>query len=302
MKTFLLFLFAALSVIAADQPERGACSASMRTGSIALMNNVCPPRTGPSPAVAYLVSCKTNISQRVYLIHSLGGDLSLSDITALYVFLKSPPELHEANMGALHFIKNEIFTALRNQTTPPPGFTDVLSFISQDARQDIVTRDYAIQHLTSWCEHGLRDAPNAKERVRTVLMETAKENNSIAGTALLGMHHLVIYDSAFKPGDIKSVALGIVQSPEANLAARITAIQVCAEQSITEAIPAIEAFAQKQGQTSLQMSAISALGRLGGPEQSVLLRTLPQKDPALRPVVMAALKQLERTMASRQPF
>jgi hypothetical protein len=90
---------------------------------------------------------------------------------------------------------------------------------------------------------------------------------------------------------------------ETPLAARITAIQICAERGIVQALPEIERFAEAHGQTALQLSAIAALGKLGKTQDTALLERLESRgDVALRPALVAALKRLTPKLASRGSF
>jgi hypothetical protein len=80
-------------------------------------------------------------------------------------------------------------------------------------------------------------------------------------------------------------------------------MQVCAERGAVAALPAIQALAQREGATALQISAIAALGRLGGPEQAALLRRLQaQGNQALEPAIDAALRRLEGKPVKTPPI
>jgi hypothetical protein len=91
--------------------------------------------------------------------------------------------------------------------------------------------------------------------------------------------------------------------PETAVAARITAVGICAERGVAQALPEIERLAQARGQTALQLSAIAALGKLGKTEDAALLRRLGRgADMALRPAIESALKRLTPALASRESF
>jgi hypothetical protein len=130
--------------------------------------------------------------------------------------------------------------------------------IYRNPAQDPVIRDYAIQHLATWYEQGAPDSPDSKEKIRAVFHNAVKEPNGIAGTALLAMHHLSANDAAFDGTEINELALNLARS--ANLATRITAIQVCSERGLKEVLPGIESIPQKPGSLPLRLSAVAVLG------------------------------------------
>jgi hypothetical protein len=252
--------------------------------------------------IALIVRCEAGLLDRLWAVHSLPSNLGVLDEEVLYQFLKSRPAPNEATLRGLRFLKNEIFGALQNQADAPPNLTATMIEIYKDQGQDFVTRDYAIQHLVTWYAQGALDSPDARTQIRAILRESVAKNDSIAGTALLGMHRLAKNDPAFTAYEIEDAALKMVQSPEANLASRITAIQVCAERGIAGAAPAIETLAQARGQIALQITAIAALGKLGGPGNLGFLRKTAAENPALRPAASSALHQIGNAVASQHPF
>jgi hypothetical protein len=263
-----------------------------------------PPPTARTPFLLKLILNPTaGIRDRLEAIRELDDNLDPGQIDALYSFLKSHPDSRETNPSGLRTLKNNVLNALRNQIPPPAGLTATLIDIFHDRAQDFVTRDYAVQHLTSWYSRSAADSPDAKERIQTTLKEAVREKTSISGTALLGLHRLSLSDRSFNGPEIDRSALRMATSSDTPLAARITAIQVCAERGLVQALPEIKRFAGVRGQTALQISAIAALGKLGGAEDALMLQRLENEgDIALRPAIAAALKLLPRTLASRETY
>lgn len=260
----------------------------------------------PVPAtVRPILSAQTNIGERLKAIHSLKKNLNYEEITALYSFLKSRPTSAEKNIPGLHVVKNDILNALRDQTVSPAGLTDTMIAIYHDPKQDNVTRDYAIQHLISWYEQGAIDAVTAKEKIQAVLTEASgsdasslgeavQKNSSIAGTALLGLHRLSVLDSMFNSTEIGQAALRLAQASDTPIATRITALQICAEREIKQALPTLESLVQISENIPLRISAIAALGQLGGKEQAVFLRQLEScPNEKLRTASQIALRKLQ---------
>jgi hypothetical protein len=235
------------------------------------------------------------IAERFRSVRALGEHLSEAEILALYAFLKSPPQPEETNLQGLHALKNDMLNVLRHQATAPAGLTANLINLYRDPAQDCVIRDYALQHLVAWYEQGAADAPDAKADIRAVLRDAVQDHRSLAGTALLGMHRLSAEHAAFDAAEIDSLALSLARSAGTDPAARVTAIQVCAERGLKEALPVINTFAQTGENIALRLSAIAALGRLGATEQANMLRRLESgPEDALRAALRAAMRQLQQ--------
>jgi hypothetical protein len=251
----------------------------------------------------------------------LGQDLSRDQISQLYAFLKAMPGPQGRNLAALNLLKNNIVCRLQDQVHPPAGLSATLIEVYLDRAQDPVARDYALQHLITWHQQGAADAPEAKVRIQSALRQAAQEKTSIAGTALLGLHRINserqemllggdnLFQSAgsllgdglnrFPAGgainddEISQAALRMLAATNLPCASRITAIQVCAEREVAQALPAIQTLAQTNGNTALRISAIAALGWLGGPEQAALLQRLEaEQNQALKPAIEGALRRL----------
>ena len=262
-----------------------------------------PATPATSPALGVIIgSVPAGIGDRLKAARRLGNSLGCDEITALYAFLKSPSGPRENNPDGLHALKNEILNALREQTVPPAGLTGMLAGIYHDPAQDSVTRDYAIQHLCAWYAQGAGDAPDAKQRIRTLLKEATQEDASIAGTAMLGLHRLSSTDATFNQPEINALAVRLACSERTEPATRIATFQVCGERSLCEALPAAESVAQASACLPLRVSAIAALGYLGGPEQARLLRRLEagQEEP-ISNAIRGALRRLERKQPSFPP-
>lgn len=215
-----------------------------------------------------------DIGQRLGLVNELEDNLKPEAIVVLYDFLKSTPKSGEINLTGLRVLKNDLLNVLRNQIVAPEHLTDVLIEIFHDKNQDGVIRDYAIQHLVCWYQQEGIQSLQTKETIVQVLGEALGGGGSIAGTALLGLHRLSALDSLVNYHEINEQALNLALSDQTHLATRITAIQVCGERNLGDALPMIQLVAQSTEHTSLRLSAIAALGYLGGSEQIAVLQKL----------------------------
>lgn len=256
-----------------------------------------------SSSVSTILDSGVKISDRLKAVGILGGDLKQQDITSLCEFLVSPPSARERNLPGLRMLKNNILNVLEQQSEMPAGLVHVMTEMYRNRAQDSVTRDYAVQHLALSCALVGSDDPEAREQIQTVLEEAVQESSSIAGTALLGLHRLFNPGNSVQSKAVDRYAQRMATSPETDPDSRITAVQVCAERKIMEALPGIEALVLDGEPTALRISAISALGRLGGPKQERLLRHLETgPHDVMHPAIEAALKQLEPTLASQGPL
>jgi hypothetical protein len=253
-----------------------------------------------SRTILIILNANTSVPERLKAVSSLGLDLSHGEVTILEGSLTAHPQPQEENLPALQLVKNNVMNLLIDQTLPPAGLTTALIDTCQDEKQDFVSRDYAVQHLVTWYEAGAGDLADAKPRIRTALVEAASANNSIAGTALLGLHRLAINNPGFDRDGISQRALALANSNTTVLPARITALQVCAEEGMREILPVVRSLVGPQNPTALRISAIAALARLGTAGDISLLTGLEARgDEGMRPAVNAALNRLQEQLTSK---
>jgi hypothetical protein len=270
--------------------------AGVATSQAGNSSDLCGTKSPPSD-IQIILDPQSRIECRLGAVDSLGDSLTPEEVVRLSAFLEAHPGPLEKNMAGLRCLKNNVLNALRNQTKPPPRLTETMLKIFHDHGQDYVTREYAVQQMISWYEQGALDRLDGKTRIREVLHEALAENDSATGTAILGMHRLSAIDRAFDKTEIDRTALRLATSPATSVAVRITAIQVCAERGETEVLPTVQSLAITPVPTALRLSAIAALGLLGGEEQAALLRE-PEiaQETALHPAVDAALKRIQRRL------
>ena len=250
-----------------------------------------------------IINPSVAIDERLWAVHALGSTLGQDEIASLYSFLKSKPARDESDVAQLHGLKNDILNVLRQQATPAIGLTQLLIEIYQDTTQDCVMRDYAIQHAVTWFEQDAPDTPDAKDRIRKLLRRAAQEPDSLAGTALLGMHRLSTTDLSFKREEIDQLALSHAVSVASDRATRITAIQVCSERGLKAVLPAIQTFPETPGSLPLRLSAIAAIGRLGNEQNGEQLQHVEaRQEQSLSTAINAALKQLKKQGPLQQTY
>lgn len=229
-------------------------------------------------------------------------NLTGEDRQALYTFLLHPSPLDKDQLGQV--LKNEVLDELCVLNPPPPGLGDVLEEMYHDQSQNVVLRDYAVQHMVALYEQVENTSdngaagPNGLSRIQDTLWEALNEtDSSIAGTALLGLERLSQEYTGFDQGKIATTALHVANDNSAGELSHITAYQVCAQLNVQEALPVIEAAAQNSQTLSQQISAIGALGVLGGANDLALLQSLFQgKEERLKLPALTAIRRIEQRL------
>jgi len=186
-------------------------------------------------------------------------------------------------------LKNQLMDALCAMRPPPSDLGDTLIAIYRNPEENVVIRDYAIQHLAALDQQLVEnDNPWARlERssAQAVLWEALGETqNSIAGTALLGLTRLIEDDPQIDRARLEKAVLKLTGDITVGELSRITAYQVCGQLNLKEALPTIESAAQQSPTIPTQISAIGALGVLGTPQDASLLENLRNDDRLKLPV------------------
>ena len=233
-----------------------------------------------SSAVRLILDEQADYNTRLTAIHEAVTHLSDADRQALYTFLlqRSPLDGDQHN----HVLKNMLMDGLCALNPPPTGLGDMLAQLYQDKSQNVVLRDYAVQHMIAFYEQMEKtpdDGKPAKQgelsQVRDVLWEALTEtDSSIAGSALLGLEHLSGEQSEFDRNRIAKAALQLAGDNNTGELARITAFQVCAQTGLQDAVPLLEQAAQQGQSIPLRISAIGALGTMGNAQAVPLLNSL----------------------------
>jgi len=261
-----------------------------------------------SPAVNAIVDDQAAYDQRLAAIDTMAGKkLSDADREALYAFLRQKSGLDNGQLEQV--VKNRLMDVLCALDPPPPGLLDLLAQIYHDPDQNVVLRDYAVQHVAAFYQQmeiatdvDPQDKSAGLAAARKILWDALSEtDNSIAGTALLGLTRLSKESpEAFDPRQIGGVAEQMAGLTTSGELTRITAIQVCAQLNVQDALPVIQA-AVENGQTmTVRISAIGALGSMGGAEEIPLLnRVLQGAEERLKLPAQQALKQIENRLQTQ---
>ena len=241
--------------------------------------------------------------QRLAALRALPANLTADDFKALSAFLLQRTGEDDTQMGQA--LKNELMNRLCALDPQPDELIDLFIGIYHDRNQSDVLRDYAVQHLAALCQQMAATPPGAAQNADPKLAEAeealweavAETQNSIAGTALLGLTRLVQGGVAIDEERIGRAALKLAYDDSAGELARISAYQVCGRLNVQSALPVIETAAQGSSTVALQISAIGALGLIGGQNDLPLLQQLLQSSEArLKAPAQTAMNRIEQRL------
>lgn len=250
------------------------------------------PAAPASAAVAFVVGRTGNgdYGARVLAVRALDPDVIRSDRRALYDWLAANADPGKLPPPTLNALKNEVAGALSRLDPPLSDFTDELAAIYDDTSLDPVWRDYCIQFLGSLCAHTADAATRARIRA-TLWQATSDTQEATAGTALIALSRNADTEG-FSRSEIGRRALEVCRS-QVRSAAKATALQVAALMGEQGGLPLAREWA-RSGPVNLRMSALAALGTLGGPDDRALLaECAAESDTRVRTAAAAALRRLE---------
>jgi hypothetical protein len=245
--------------------------------------------------VQAIVDSRVALRERINAINSLSPHFTEEDWSRLKQFLLKPDASDQNQLGQV--LKNNLMDALCALNPPPPGLGDALISIYRDSGQNAVLRDYAVQHMAAYYEQLTlqNDSSKEQQKIQSVLWEAANETgDSIGGTALLALQRLSQeYSTDFDKGKIASVALLMAKEAGVSELTHITAYQVCAQFGVADALSVVLQAAQSGETTSVKISAVAALGLLGGTDQIPYLNgLLSGTEDRLKPAARHALDQI----------
>ena len=207
-----------------------------------------------SPAVS---QPDTSIADRVRKLRSLDREINTNEASDFYAYLRLPAPSGGPHRSQENWLRNVMLDKLVEMGTPPAGLAALLIGIYQDPSQDVVMRDYAIQHIAPMYAAA---PPDDKNALRETLWNAVGEiTNSIGGTALLGLEELASDHPEFGWDKLAEAVFRSAVNGQSSDLVRITAIQICARMGITQATEMIVEVAQNSPSVPLRMSALAAL-------------------------------------------
>jgi len=168
-----------------------------------------------------------------------------------------------------------------------------LADMYQNAGQDIVVRDYALQHLGH-----LREDGGDQELITATLYSAASQKNGpLAGTALLSLvQNGEVHDPQQRETTTR-LALQAASNPEMDLRSRISAIQVAGRWNDPASLTlATEIALSEASPIPLRLAAIATIGASGeANKHRSLLQSLSNSgdSPRLQQAAQAAIKSAQ---------
>lgn len=170
--------------------------------------------------------------------------------------------------------KNQVMDDLLNQPQIPSDYGDVMVELYRDKSQDVLTRDFAVQHIGLYAQalerRGEYDADAAgSQKLRTALFDAAGETRSIvAAAAFRALADMSEFDSRIDARRLNSLLSRCAADSSSAPAARAMAVQLCGERRVSAARSALESILDDGSAPEVLRSsarcAISAIGRRWG--------------------------------------
>ena len=177
------------------------------------------------------------------------------------------------SMAELASEKNQVMDELLNQPQIPSDYADVMIGLYRDKSQDILTRDFAVQHIGLYAQalarRGEYDADAAESRkLRTALFDAVGETRTIvAAAAFRALADIAVFDPLVDESRLDSLLVACVADAFSDPASRAMAVQLCGERRVRPSRPALEAISGISSTPAvLRLSARRALALIDGKE------------------------------------
>jgi hypothetical protein len=155
----------------------------------------------------------------------------------------------EVDISRLASDKNQVMDELLNQPQIPSDYGETMMKLYRDRKQDVLTRDFAVQHIGLYAQalnrRGEYDAASAEsQKLRLALFDAAGETRTIvAAAAFRALSDMSAFDSRIDAGRLDSLLARCAADPSAAPAARAMAVQLCGERRIASSRMALEEIA-----------------------------------------------------------
>lgn len=267
-----------------------------------------------SDAVKALVGLdgkKHNYPSLLVAISELDEEISADDVAALREMLNFPNDRFPEKMRSIgiNAVKNDVLALLLRQKELPEGLGLQMVEMASNAENDPVWRDYCIQFMEPFYErassvidlsteghggvsvdsvtssaaggksNGLVDELSAIQDAMFSALD--ERDNTIAGTALIGLELLSRTHEEFDRETIVVKASEIALDETASSASRLTALRLSASGNLkletgnlkTQVVDAARSLAQTGETVLLRSAAIVTLGEVGSSDDRELLES-----------------------------
>ncbi len=243
--------------------------------------------------------------QKISAIRSLGNELGTEELVMLLDLLKLP---YRMGLGVTEMqwdsLKNEVLNKLINQRRTPGVIFSELTSMWSNRSLSKASREYAIQFHILFVERSIKDSAFLADNLNA--LTKALKDPDLQGTAILGLGILVEeYPELQEEINVSGIARNLSLKHESPYV-RSSAIQTLVRLGVSDqsTVASIEEIAINSDDTIERMSAIAALGDLGGFEA---LRTVDrieelQITPFSHAAQVAHDKIFERLKKNREIF
>ena len=166
--------------------------------------------------------------------------------------------------------KNQVMDELLNQPEIPADYGMQMVALFRDSEQDVVTRDFAVQHIGLYAEaldrRGVYNADSVEAHdLRAALDEASAETKTIvAAAAFRALADMAAFDPNVDVRRLDARLASCAADATASPAARVMAVQLCGERRVVSARPALAALtAARAAPEPLRRSALHAIKVLG---------------------------------------
>lgn len=254
------------------------------------------PKPSPIPSIdgrlSQILGDRSSLTsyQRVEWIRAHSGELNDEEKATILGFIQSgsvPAGLGEREW---HWIVDSLFTELRNGARDPFALTQAFYDIFSDRSLDAIVRDYVLQHLGHLGHQG----GDAEIIHAAALAGVAEIETTIAGTALLLLHREPPpkETATLAAADPASLAMALINNPDASTAAKVTALQIAAQRGAEGVLDAAAALLQTDAPVMVKVAAVAAVAETGSNANLAILHEINADHPFLARAVGAGMQKL----------
>ena len=230
-------------------------------GDMKIARKACAPHTNANPMVRRSVGARAKAGQ--------SAASCVPDVDAQRLSAKIPSGVSSSEHAKMAADRSQLMDDLLNRSDIPADYGEQMVSIFRDRRQDVVSRDFAVQHIGLYAQtlnrRGTYRAESSEARaLRKALDEAAAETKTIvAAAAFRALSDLSEFDSHVDVRRLDARLVSCAADATAAPAARVMAVQLCGERKIAAARPAIAALAAATDTpTPLRLAAAHALSLL----------------------------------------
>jgi len=233
-------------------------------------DGLAPQPLPPADQSVQTIIESTDYNRRIQVaVNDLPAKLGTENFAAVETYLLTPQDGQDGDFRQHEYaLRNFMMDALRAETGRIPEAISTLIDVYKNEQQGDVMRGYALQHLCSvYLDHSQTLSTGDKQRIIETFSAALSDisGETLAGTALVGLHEAARADSATVSGSaVETAAVKLLQNPGSGTLSKISAFQICGERKVASVASAARQTAMdKTADWVLRMSAVYALGQLG---------------------------------------